>query len=166
MVTHADRSADMIVEPVRPNGTRRKLSLPARTFLISVAIAIAMGFAVARGLDPEVSGIGTHRQLGLSECPTLARTGMPCPTCGMTTAIAWLTSGHLVQAWSTKPAAVFLAFGAAAIAIWAAASGWCGKIIGFTSGDQALAWWACGSFAIALACWTIRLQQWTDVAIR
>ena len=39
-------------------------------------------------LTPRAGGLGTHVQMGLSSCGYLADTGYPCPTCGMTTAMA------------------------------------------------------------------------------
>lgn len=144
----------------------RTLSPAVRCSLIVVSLVILAGFAGASRLVPDPSGLGTHRQLGLAECPTLARSGRPCPTCGMTTAFAHLADGSLAKAWSVQPTAVFIALLAAGAAIWAAASAWRGRSIGFTSGDAALAWWACGSFFIAMTSWAIRWQQWAEAAVR
>ncbi|MBI1322374.1 DUF2752 domain-containing protein [bacterium] len=144
----------------------RTLSPAARCSLIAISLVILTGFAGARRLEPNPSGLGTHRQLGLAACPTLARTGRPCPTCGMTTAVAHLSEGSLAKAWSVQPAAVFIALTAAGAAIWAAASACRGRIMGFASGDTALAWWAGGSFVIAMTSWAIRWQQWAEAAAR
>lgn len=144
----------------------RTLSPAVRCSLIAISLVILTGFAGASRLVPDPSGLGTHRQLGLAACPTLARSGRPCPTCGMTTAVAHLAEGSLAKAWNTQPAAVFIALSAGGAAIWAAASAWRGHVIGFASGDAALAWWAGGSFVIAMTSWAIRWQQWAETAAR
>jgi len=41
---------------------------------------------------------GTHRQLGLPPCTMKALTGVPCPSCGMTTSISLVMHGDLVAA--------------------------------------------------------------------
>jgi hypothetical protein len=48
--------------------------------------------AIARRVAPDASGLGTHVQLGLPACGFLASTGLPCPSCGLTTAFA-----HMVR---------------------------------------------------------------------
>lgn len=144
----------------------RTLAPALRGSLIAISLLILAGFAIASRLVPDPSGLGTHHQLGLAACPTLARSGQPCPTCGMTTAVAHLADGSMAKAWNTQPAAVFIALSAAGTAIWAAASAWRGQVIGFESGDTALAWWAGGSFVIAMTSWAIRWQQWAEAAAR
>lgn len=42
----------------------------------------------ARAVTPSAAGIGTHRMLGLPPCAFYAWSGLPCPTCGLTTAFA------------------------------------------------------------------------------
>lgn len=138
----------------------------ARALLVGLAAVIMLGFAGARRLEPDPAGFGTHRQLGLAECSTRARSGRACPTCGMTTGVALMARGELSKAWRTQPAAASIAFMAIVTAIWSAVSAWRGKIIGFASGDTALAWWAGGSFVIALTCWAIRWQQWAEIRLR
>lgn len=164
MVTQADRLIPSDLDSL--SSERQSITWFARAILILVSIAVAAAFLVARRLDPVPSGFGTHRQLGLADCPTWERTGRPCPTCGMTTAIALFSDGAVAKAWKTQPAGVCIALVAAGTGLWSAASAWRGRTIGFESGDAALAWWAGGSFAIAAASWTIRWQQWAEAAGR
>jgi hypothetical protein len=54
--------------------------------------------AIARWLDPDPAGHGTHRQLGLPPCTFVKLFGKPCPSCGMTTAWAHLVRGQIARA--------------------------------------------------------------------
>jgi hypothetical protein len=72
---------------------------------------------VAAWLQPSHSGIGTHRQLGLEACAFKLRTGLPCPSCGFTTAFAFFAHGNLIASVYTQPTGALLALGTAA-AVW------------------------------------------------
>jgi len=52
---------------------------------------------MARNLEPDPRGFGTHEQLGLTPCYFQTSTGYVCPMCGCTTAWAHLLRGELVQ---------------------------------------------------------------------
>ncbi len=56
-------------------------------------------------------------QLGLPRCEFFARTGIPCPSCGMTTAFAWFVRGHLLESFYVQPMGFVLAM-AACSAVW------------------------------------------------
>jgi len=58
---------------------------------------------VAWNLSPRASGYGTHQQLGLPGCGFLARTGYPCPSCGMTTSMAAMARGRVATAFRAQP---------------------------------------------------------------
>jgi hypothetical protein len=60
-------------------------------------------------LSPSSAGTGTHKQLGLPSCGMLESTGIPCATCGMTTAFAYAADGRLIKSFSTQPAGALLA---------------------------------------------------------
>jgi hypothetical protein len=63
---------------------------------------------IATRLNPDPSGIGTHVQLGLRPCTWEEATGLPCATCGMTTAFAHATHGQLIQSFLVQPAGMLL----------------------------------------------------------
>ena len=63
----------------------------------------------AAKLNPSSNGIGSHRQLGLQECQFEARTGIPCPTCGMTTSFAHFVRGQIVASLWVQPMGTVLA---------------------------------------------------------
>jgi len=53
---------------------------------------------IARNLEPDPRGYGTHEQLGLTPCYFQITTGHLCPTCGATTAWSLLLDGNLARA--------------------------------------------------------------------
>lgn len=72
-------------------------------------------FVIATFLNPyNESGCarshGTHRQLGLPPCTLKTITGIPCPSCGMTTTISLLMHGDPQAAWQTNWAGCVVAF--------------------------------------------------------
>jgi Protein of unknown function (DUF2752) len=69
-------------------------------------VVAGMGAAlliVARLLQPSADGVGTHRQLGLPPCLFLHYTGVPCPSCGLTTSVAHATRLHFYESIITQP---------------------------------------------------------------
>jgi len=63
----------------------------------------------AASLTPNRQGFGTHTALGLQPCSFLARTGLPCPACGMTTSFACFVRGHLLNSLYVQPMGTLLA---------------------------------------------------------
>ena len=72
---------------------------------------------IAAWLAPSPDGFGTHRAMGLDACAFLARTGLPCPACGMTTSFAWFVRGNVVASLYVQPMGTALA-GIAAATVW------------------------------------------------
>lgn len=72
--------------------------------------------AIARALNPSAKGYGTHQQLGLPPCVFFKLTGIPCPSCGLTTSFAHATRLHLYQSLITQPFGL-IACGLAVISI-------------------------------------------------
>ena len=58
---------------------------------------------IARALSPSPNGWGTHQQLGLPPCFFHQITGIPCPTCGMTTSFAHTVRLHFYDAFLAQP---------------------------------------------------------------
>lgn len=112
------------------------------------------GLAAAVWLTPHASGTGTHEELGLPSCGFLARTGLPCPTCGLTTAISATAHGRIKLAWKAHPLGVFLFVALAALALAATVGAISGKPFLWR---RPLWWFAWGALLGIPAAWAIRL---------
>ena len=87
--------------------------------LIALALPAAL-FAVTRLLlHPDPRGWGTHEQLGFKPCFPMAHWNVPCPGCGVTTALALLARGDLLAALRTQPFGLVVATTALGGAFWA-----------------------------------------------
>jgi len=65
-------------------------------------------------LEPDPRGFGTHTQLGLPPCAFRMLFGIPCPSCGMTTAFALAVRFDFKRAFLTQPAGLLAFFAVAA----------------------------------------------------
>lgn len=70
--------------------------------IVFAACAGILGLAVK--LRPDPRGYGTHQQLRMAPCGMLIAFGIPCPTCGMTTAYAHTVRGNWLRALYAQPA--------------------------------------------------------------
>ena len=59
-------------------------------------------------LKPDPRGHGTHEQLGLPPCSFMLTTGLPCPTCGMTSAFSLVVRGKVLEGIIAQPASAAL----------------------------------------------------------
>jgi hypothetical protein len=82
---------------------------------------------IARALSPAAQGFGTHEQLGLPPCAFFKLTGLPCPSCGMTTCFAHAAKFHFAEAWLTQPFGLLLFF-LAVVLVPAAIYGLCARV--------------------------------------
>ena len=132
---------------------RKEISGRLRVVLGGISLALVFLIAVAAMLKPSPFLIGTHQQLGLPPCSFLVLFGIPCPTCGMTTAWACLMHGEFVRALQANTGGVLLAVLAMAAAPWLMISAVRGRwLISKPSGTAV----GCGSAAIL----AITLVQW------
>lgn len=77
-----------------------------------VALACAALLGIAAWLRPSPEGMGTHQALGLPPCGFVYTSGMPCPTCGMTTSFSLTVRGRLYSAVVAQPAGFVLCLSA------------------------------------------------------
>lgn len=94
-----------------------------RTFWGLLLVAVLTVLGIARALDPDPRGIGTHEQLGLPPCGFVqVFEGVPCPSCGYTTTFALAADFEVGAAIANQPFG-FLVFLLSLAAIPAAALG-------------------------------------------
>jgi len=91
-----------------------------------VALACAVVLIIATMLPPSPAGVGTHTGLGFQRCEFLDRTGLPCPSCGMTTSFSLFVRGRMLGSFYVQPMGFVLAVATAAsfwIALYIAVTG-------------------------------------------
>ena len=78
---------------------------------VGVLVACLSGglLLVAAWLDPSPNGHGTHMQLGMMPCGWVMHAGIPCPSCGMTTAFSHAADGDLAASFVAQPFGMILA---------------------------------------------------------
>jgi hypothetical protein len=104
----------------RKQGPLARVSGWGRLLAGSLA-AVCLGLLItAARLTPNPNGLGTHRELGLDQCAFLERTGLPCPSCGMTTSFAWFARGNLLASIYVQPMGAMLA-ALSGMMVWAGA---------------------------------------------
>ncbi|MGN6545824.1 MAG: DUF2752 domain-containing protein [Aureliella sp.] len=73
---------------------RPRSSLISRISAVAVMLIVIALLATARTLSPSPLGYGTHQQLGLPPCTSVALLGLRCPACGMTTSWSYAMRGQ------------------------------------------------------------------------
>lgn len=112
---------------------------------------------VARTLEPNPDGLGTHRQLlDLPPCGFVDFFGVPCPSCGMTTSWAHVTRGQLVHAFHANAGGAILALVSIPIGAWLLVSGCAGRWWITKPNHAKLAFVLALVIAVALAQWAMR----------
>jgi hypothetical protein len=101
-----------------PPQIRQRLGFMGRLVALVVASACLGLLATAAKLKPSPTGVGTHEGLGLNACYFERTTGLPCPSCGMTTSFAWFVRGNWLASFYIQPMGFVLAL-AAACTFWA-----------------------------------------------
>ncbi|MCE9620329.1 MAG: DUF2752 domain-containing protein [Planctomycetes bacterium] len=88
------------------------INASTRGWILLLAAALLTPLVVAARLVPDARGMGTHQQLGLPVCTWPMALGIPCPSCGMTTAFAHAARAEFGQAFSAQLMGAVLAFAA------------------------------------------------------
>ncbi len=83
----------MSVEELTP-GVRK---WPQWNYIAGLVFCVSV-IGLSVWLTPAGKGFGTHTQLGLPACSFQRITGIPGPSCGMTTSFAHMSSGNFLQA--------------------------------------------------------------------
>lgn len=111
---------------------------------------------VALLLEPDPHGMGTHERLGMPPCGFLQTTGLPCPSCGMTTSFAAMAHGRILEALYAQVAGAVLflvTLGAAGVGTAQALSG-----RAILSRLRFAAWWVYALLVLVAVGWGIKLM--------
>src|SRR3954447_1271956 len=95
------------------------LTATARAMALLVSAACLTVLVIAARLSPASAGVSTHTALGMNDCQFLARTGLPCPSCGMTTSFSLFVRGKILGSLYVQPMGTVLAT-LATLTFWAA----------------------------------------------
>ena len=133
------------------------LGWPVRCLLLALAAGIVGILLLARKLEPDPRGFGTHTQLGMRPCSFLATTGKPCPACGMTTSFAWFARGRIDRSWQANPAGCVFAVLCVPIMAWLVASSVANRPCGFKSLSRPFAFLLVAAVVLCLSTWLVRL---------
>lgn len=136
-----------------------KLGAGSRLALGVVALGLVVVLGLAFWLEPDPRGFGTHTQLGLPPCSFRVMTGMPCPGCGMTTAMSWAARGRMIRSAQANPAGAVLAPVCLAMVPWLVAVAVQGRPAPFRSADGPIVLAVLLVAALALANWAVRITQ-------
>lgn len=112
--TNRDQVADMVAGRERAPQVRVQATKGERVLAALMAAGILTVLVVAASLRAEAAGMGTHKQLGLPTCGWVAAAGVPCPTCGMTTAFAGMATARPWTGLVAQPMGAVLALVGAA----------------------------------------------------
>lgn len=135
-----------------------------RGALLALALGLVGVFAIAAWLDPyDAEGKArrseTHLQLGLPPCTFRSLTGVPCPSCGMTTSFALLMHGDLVNSLRANAVGTLLAVFGLVLIPWSLASLLRGRPLWIVSFDWAATWMVIIFVVLLLARWAVVLGR-------
>ena len=145
---------------------RQSLGWPIRCSFVAAAACLAGLLFVARKLEPDPRGFGTHTQLGFPQCAFLTATGRLCPTCGMTTSFAWMTRGRFKRSWQANPAGCLYALLTVPVFAWLLLSAVVDQPVGFKKVSAPLIGLVFAAVALGIACWLIRLIVSPSVLVK
>jgi hypothetical protein len=128
--------------------------------LLATAAGLTALLLAAATLAPDPRGHGTHEQLGLPPCTYYLVFGRPCPSCGMTTAWAWLAHGQPAEAFRVNAGGTLLAIVAALSVPWLLAAAALGRRPRWTPNRTMNTWLGVAIGLITLIQWGWRLLGW------
>jgi hypothetical protein len=139
-----------------------------RAILAGLALALVAVFATAGYIKPydadgKPASMATHRQLGLPPCTFAEVTGVPCPSCGMTTSFALLVRGDVVNSARANWVGTLLAGFCLLVIPWSVASIVSGRALFVRSLERALIVVITGLLVLMILRWGVVLAlRWWD----
>jgi hypothetical protein len=130
-----------------------------RWLLVAWGLLLLGGFGLARRLEPDPRGFGTHQRLGLPPCSFRVLFHISCPSCGMTTSFSHFSRGELASAWRANPAGLMLAVLCGMLIPWSWWSAWHGHTCGVSRPTETAMWLFMALAGAALVNWIVVLVQ-------
>lgn len=139
-----------------------RLTWAVRGALVCIVVGLTTVLAIALWLRPyDADGkplrLATHQQLGLPPCTFYRTTGLPCPSCGMTTSFAFLVRGDIKDSMRANAIGTLLALFCLAMIPWCLASLVRGRLLGIRSPERVLTWIVGVFIALLLLRWAVVL---------
>jgi hypothetical protein len=127
-MTLRDVTPSVSVTPLvfTPPVGQQRVGIGGRLLALILSVVAVGVLVTALLITPSPEGVGTHRQIRAltvngaapPACEMLRRTGLPCPTCGMTTSFAWFVRGNWLASLYVQPMGFILALTTAGL-FWA-----------------------------------------------
>ena len=155
-------------ETQQPVDAEPALSGYVRGCLLGTALGLMVIFGIAWYLKPydpmgQPYSMATHQQLGLPECTFKRFTGMPCPSCGMSTSFAFLVRGDVMNSLRANAVGTMLAALCMLILPWSLACAIRNRPILVHSMEKALMRIVVAFLVLMLIRWTLVLGlTWWD----
>ncbi len=143
-----------------------------RGWLLGLALGLVTVFVIAWRLNPYYPDgrprrSETHRQLNLPPCAFRTATGLPCPSCGMTTSFALLMRGDVINSLRANAVGTLLAVFCMVLVPWSVASAWYRRTLLIRSVERALMIVVLGFLGLMLLRWGLVLAWawWTQTPL-
>lgn len=133
-----------------------------RGILLLVVVGLVAVFVVAARIQPYredgvAQRMATHEQLGLPECSFVTATGVPCPSCGLTTSFALTVRADLANAARANWVGLLLALFCLTLIPWGVISLVVGRAVGVPSLERAILVVISSLFVLLLVRWAFVL---------
>ena len=126
-------------------------------FVAFMAAALIALVVLREFTTPDPRGHSTHEQLGLPACMMLEYTGIPCPGCGVTTAMSSFAHGDLSGAVKTQPFGLLIALLILVVSAFALIDTLRGKDAWAEFGRRRKPWMYWGLGAAMLVAWSYKI---------
>jgi hypothetical protein len=111
--TSKQRGSDALLSVDRssPENIPGRIGAGVRLSAAFIASGCLALLVIASQLKPSPAGYGSHTgyPLRLQSCAFMDRTGLPCPSCGMTTSFCWFVRGNVAASLYVQPMGTLLA---------------------------------------------------------
>jgi hypothetical protein len=142
--------------------TARRANWWVRGGLLAMAAGMAFVFYLATRVQPYADDgtplqMASHKSLGLPACRFQEMTGMPCPSCGMTTSFALLVRGDVLNSMRANWVGTGLAVFCLLFIPWSIASTFRGRYLWVRNVEGVLAFLVGAFTVLMLARWAVVL---------